>query len=81
MSLRSAIRLLVVLALALPVVVCALVGVARGLLAALGDERGANVATGAGQIATIGWLVSLAGLVIVLGLNALQEPPSDDDEK
>ena len=72
MTLRSATRWLVVLVIGLPLGQAALVWVG-GLLNAMGDAAGANVvariSTGAGVL----WLVSLVGLVVALGLQAVAD--------
>jgi hypothetical protein len=68
---------LVVAALALPIVVCVLVGVAR-LLAAMGDLAGGHVVDRIGLAAGILWVILLICLVLVLGILALlrtREPP------
>lgn len=77
MTLRTATKTLVVLALALPVALAALTWV-RGLLNAMGDATGA---TAVGYVATacqIVWSLSLIGLVIVVALVVLNERPPEE---
>ena len=75
MTLRCAVRWLVVLTLALPVAQ-ALLWWVGGLLKAMGDVPAATVVghvnTGAGVI----WLLSLVGLVVTLALQSLNQPPT-----
>jgi hypothetical protein len=72
MTLRLAIRWLVVLVIGLPLVQAVLVWVG-GLLSAMGDAAGANVVGRIGTGAGVVWLVSLVGLVVVLGFQAATE--------
>jgi hypothetical protein len=73
MTLRAAIRLLLILVLGLPLVQAMLFWT-RGLLVAMGDHAAAavirHVSTGAG----VTWLASLVGLVIALAVDALDRP-------
>ncbi len=75
MTLRCAVRWLLVLTLALPVAQALLWWVA-GLLKAMGDVPAATVVgyinTGAGVV----WLLSLVGLVVTLALQSLNQPPT-----
>jgi hypothetical protein len=64
---RSAMRVFLVLALALPVVQAVLVWV-RGLLAAMGDGGGAAIIGHAGTICQVAWAVALVGLLISTAL-------------
>ena len=68
---------LVIAALALPILVCVLVGVAR-LLNALGDAAGGLVVDRIALAGGIVWIVDLICLVIVLAIITLvrdREPP------
>lgn len=77
MSLRSAIRLCVVLTLALPVATAGLLGIVRGLLAALGDEQAVGVVEAVGETLAVLWLLALTALVILLGLHTIQQAPPE----
>ena len=72
MTLRSATKALVVLALALPVVQCVLIWV-HGLVASMGDADGAAIIGHVGTACGVIWLISLVGLVITLALTVLNE--------
>jgi hypothetical protein len=72
MTLRSATKTLVVLALALPVAQCVLIWV-RGLVTSMGDADGAAIIGHVGTAFGVFWLVSLVGLVITLALTVLNE--------
>jgi hypothetical protein len=72
MSLRSAAKTLLVLALALPVVLAVLIWV-EGLLSGLGDANGAAIVRHVGTACHVAWAVILVGLVIVVGLVVLNE--------
>jgi hypothetical protein len=76
-TLRSATKSLVVLALALPVALAALTWV-RGLLAAMGDAAGAAVVGYVAVACQIVWSLCLVGLVIVLALVVLSERPPEE---
>ena len=75
---RQALKILLVLALALPVVYIVLVWVA-GLLTGMGDAGGALFVSRVGLLCQILWAVSLAGLVIVLSLLTLNEGPPEGE--
>ena len=77
MTLRSATKTLLVLALALPVVQTVLYWV-RGLLVNMGDADGAAIIAHVGTACQVVWLVSLVGLVIVLALIVLTERPPEE---
>jgi hypothetical protein len=77
MTLRSATKTLLVLALGLPVVHCVLIWV-RGLVASMGDQAGAAFVGHVGTACLAVWSVSLVGLVIVLAIDAINESPSED---
>lgn len=74
MSLRSAAKTLLVLALALPVVQCVLFGVG-GLLTSMGDEDGAAIIGHLGTLGLAAWALTLVGLVIVLTIIIVSEEP------
>jgi hypothetical protein len=77
MTLRSAAKTLLVLALALPVIQAVLVWV-RVLLDSMGDAAGAAIV---GHIVTaclVAWSVSVVGLVIALAVVVLNERPPDE---
>jgi hypothetical protein len=76
-TLRSATKTLLVLALALPVAQAALAWVA-GLLRSMGDAAGAAVVGHVGTACQVVWALSLVGLVIVLALVVLNEKPTDE---
>lgn len=61
---------LVLAAIALPIVVCALIGIAR-LLGAMADAGGALAVDRVALACGILWIVDLLLLVIVLGINSL----------
>ncbi len=73
MTLRNAVKLLLVLVLALPLVAAVLVWVV-GLLRAMGDDGGAAVVGHVGTGCHVIWLVCLVGLLVTLALTAIQEP-------
>jgi len=72
MTLRSATKTLLVLALALPVVQSVLIWV-RSLLTNMGDEPGAAILANVGTACQVIWTISLVGLVIVLAIQNLSE--------
>jgi uncharacterized membrane-anchored protein len=74
MSFRSALRRLVVLALGLPLIEAVLFWVAA-LLKAMGDSAGSHVVQRINLGVGVVWIVSLAALVVVLGLKNLNDPP------
>ncbi|MEX2316079.1 MAG: hypothetical protein WD669_02935 [Pirellulales bacterium] len=78
MTPRSATKTLLVLALALPVVQAVLWWVG-GLLTSMGDTAGAAIVRHVGTACQVVWAVSLVGLVIVLGLAALNERPPEGE--
>lgn len=80
MSLRNALKTLLVLVLALPLVAAVLVWVV-GLLRAMGDEAGARVVGYVGTACQVTWLVCLAGLLVTLALNALEQPDAQHEEQ
>jgi hypothetical protein len=79
MTLRSAIRWLLVLTLGLPILQSLLVWVA-GLLSAMGDAAAASVLGRINIAAGVLWLACLVGLVVVLALQSLEESPRREGE-
>jgi len=79
MTLRSATKSLLVLALALPIVQAALIWV-RGLLASMGDDAGAEIIGHVGTACLVIWSITLVGLLIVLALTSLNAPPPPQNE-
>ncbi|MGD9633362.1 MAG: hypothetical protein AB7G28_09500 [Pirellulales bacterium] len=80
MTLRNALKTLLVLVLALPLVAAVLVWVV-GLLRAMGDQAGAMVVSYVGTACQVTWLVCLVGLLVSLALTALAEPAAEQDER
>ena len=74
MTLRSALKTLLVLALALPVAQSVLVWV-RGMLNSMGDAEGGAIIGHVGTTCQVAWALCLVGLVIVLAIVVLNEPP------
>ncbi len=79
MTLRSAAKTLLVLALALPVVQATLSWVA-GLLTSMDDAAGAVIVRHVATACQVVWAVGLVGLVIVLALVVLGQRPTDAEE-
>ena len=77
MTLRTATKLLLGLALGLPLLHSLLAWVAA-LLNAMGDEPAAAVTGHVGTVIGVFWLASLAALVIVLALKSLNDQPRDE---
>jgi hypothetical protein len=77
MTLRSATKTLLILALGLPVVHIVLIWVGS-LLASMGDEAGATIIRRVGTGCQVTWAVTLVGLVIVLALALLNEGPREE---
>jgi hypothetical protein len=78
-TLRSTVVLLLCLILGLPLVYLALVWVA-GSLAAMGDAEAAHVLGRINVGLGVLWLLSLLGLVVVLGVRAASEPDQPVNE-
>jgi hypothetical protein len=78
--LRNAIKTLLVLVLALPLVAAVLVWVV-GLLRAMGDAAGAAVVGHVGTACHVVWLVSLVGLLVALAAATLAEPPAEVEKQ
>lgn len=81
MTLRNAIKTLLVLVLALPMVAAVLVWVV-GLLKAMGDAAGAAVVGYVGLVCQIAWTICLVGLLVTLALAVLgdERPRSGEEE-
>jgi hypothetical protein len=79
MTIRSALKLLLGFSLAMPLLQALLLWVA-GLLKAMGDEAAAHVVSRVNIAAGVLWLVALVGLVLLLAIRAVNEPPSAIDE-
>lgn len=77
MTLRSATKTLLVLALALPVAQCVLIWV-RGLVTSMGDAEGGAIIGHVGTACQVIWSISLVGLVIVLAITVLNERPPEE---
>jgi hypothetical protein len=67
MPLRAALKILLVIALALPVLECVLIGV-RSLVLSMGDSAGGGMLACLATACLALWAVSLVGLVIVLAI-------------
>lgn len=74
MTLPAAIRCLLLTVIALPIAQVVLVWVAA-LLQAMGDEAAAIVLGHVGTAAGVLWILALVGLVVLLAVKALDEPP------
>jgi hypothetical protein len=79
MTLRSAAKTLLVLALALPVIQATLLWIA-GLLTSMGDAAGAEIVRHVATACQVVWAVGLVGLVIVLALVVVNERPPNTEE-
>jgi hypothetical protein len=79
MSLRTALKALLGLAIGLPLLEAVLVWVG-GLLGAMGDEAGATVLARINVAAGVLWILSLVALVILLAVRAVLEPVDAIDE-
>jgi hypothetical protein len=77
MTLRSAAKSLLILAVALPICEAVLVWVAA-LLKAMGDAQGAIVIGYVSTICQIVWSITLVGLVITSAAITLNEPPKQE---
>jgi hypothetical protein len=78
MTLLSATKWLLVLALALPMIHIVLIWV-RGLLTSMGDNAGAEIIGHIGTACLAVWPVSLVGLVVVLALIVVSEHRSKEE--
>jgi hypothetical protein len=79
MTLRSTIRLLLGLAIGLPLLQTLLFWVS-GLLTAMGDEAAANFLQRLNVAAAVLWLVSLVGLIVLLAVHAVSDSRFVGDE-
>lgn len=70
MNLRSALKTLLVLDLGLPLLSIVLTWVG-GLLAAMGDNSGANVLSAINRGSQVLWLVAIVATMVVLALESL----------
>ena len=77
MTVRSAIRLLLMFVLGLPLVQAIFLWVAA-LLRAMGDDAAAAVLGYINTATGIAWLVALVGLVIALAVNAIEPSQRDN---
>ncbi len=80
MRLRSAIKTLLVLVLALPVAQVVLVGV-RSLLGSMGDAEGAALIGLVGSLCLATWAACLVALVIVVSLVVLDDRGGESEEE
>jgi hypothetical protein len=80
MTLRNAVKSLLVLVLALPIVAAVLLWVV-GLLRAMGDAAGAAVVGHVGTACQVTWLVCLVGLLVTLAASSLCEPKSTSEPR
>jgi Na+-driven multidrug efflux pump len=78
MTLRTAVKYLLVLSLALPLVAGVLVWVG-GLLRAMGDAAGATAVGYVGTACQVVWSVCLVGLLVTLAMTVLGERPADGE--
>lgn len=81
MTLRNAVKTLLVLVLALPMVAAVLVWVG-GLLKAMGDPAGAAVVGYVGTACQVAWLICLVGMLVTLTIMVLSDerPRSGEHE-
>ncbi len=79
MMLRNAVKLLIVLTLALPLVALVLVWVA-GLLRAMGDAAGATAVGYVGTACQVSWFVCLVSLLISLAILVMNSQPPTPEE-
>lgn len=75
MASRTSVKLLLGLVLGLPILQAVFVWVG-GLLAAMGDETAANVLGSVNTVTGIAWLASVVGLVVMLAIRSLEQPPN-----
>ena len=73
MTLRRAVRILLMLVVGLPLVQAVLLW-AAGLLDAMGDAPAAAVVGHVNTAASVAWLVCLVGLVVALAIESLERP-------
>jgi len=80
MKLRNAVKTLLVLVLALPMVAAVLVWV-NGLLRAMDDAAGATVVRYLAMACQVAWSVCLVGLLVTLALMALGDERRSNEEE
>ena len=80
MTLRNAVKTLLVLVLALPMVAAVLEWVI-GLLRAMGDAEGATVVRYVATACQVAWSVCLVGLLVTLAMMVLGEPTVESDNE
>jgi len=73
MNSRSAVKLLLVFVLGLPILL-AVLGWTRGLLAAMGDESAATILGHINTSTSVLWLATVVGLVVALAVDSLDGP-------
>jgi hypothetical protein len=78
MTLRTALKTLLGLALGLPLIQSLLFWVA-GLLTAMGDDGGASFLNRANMVLGVIWLASLTALVVALALQVLEDKSHLDE--
>jgi hypothetical protein len=78
MTLRSTVKLLLVLALGLPIAQTVLFWV-HGMLTSMGDEAGAAVIRHVSTGCQVAWSVALVALVIVLAMVVVNERPQNEE--
>lgn len=78
MTIRSALKLLLGFALGAPLVQTLLFWTA-GLLAAMGDQAAADCLGRAQLASAVLWLASLVGLITLLAMQAINDPPPPDE--
>jgi hypothetical protein len=79
MTIRTALKLLLGLALGLPLLQTLLFWVA-GLLGAMGDAAAATFLGRMNVGVGVLWLASIVGLVVLLAMKAVNEPAGSQDE-
>jgi hypothetical protein len=80
MTLRCAMKTLLVLVLALPVAQIVLVCV-RGLLSSMGDAEGGAIIGHVGTVCLVAWALCFVALVIVTALVVLNDRPTEEQEE
>lgn len=80
MMLRNAVKALLVMVLALPIVAGVLLW-AGGLLRAMGDSTGSTAIGYVGTACQVTWLVCLVGLLVTLSIAVLAETPAAGDDE
>ena len=80
MTIRTAIKALLLLVLSLPLAIVVLAWV-NDLLAAMGDTSAVLVVGHADTIVRVVWLIALVGLVVILAVQSLDQPEHSDSEE